>query len=75
MYVCICHSITEKDIKKASKEGAKTISDLKFMTGCATSCGSCADFAIEMLEKNHTNKISEFLKIYPSSGTPSLQIN
>jgi bacterioferritin-associated ferredoxin len=66
MYVCICHSITEKDIKKAKSNGASSLNDLKMMTGCATGCGSCEDYAIEILEKTHSNRISDFLKIYPN---------
>jgi bacterioferritin-associated ferredoxin len=73
MYVCICHSITEKDIKKASKNGAKTIQDLKYMTGCATGCGGCLDYAVELLEKNQSSRISDFLNIYPGNNNPVIQ--
>ncbi|MBL4772437.1 MAG: (2Fe-2S)-binding protein [Alcanivoracaceae bacterium] len=64
MYVCICHSVTDKDIKKSIRQGAKNLQDLKTMTGCATGCGSCADYAVEVLESYQKKSVPEFLNIY-----------
>ena len=50
MYVCLCNGITERAVKAAGDAGARTLSDLKAMTGCATSCGSCADLAMQVLD-------------------------
>ena len=63
MYVCICHGITDKDIQKASNNGAKNLNDLQSMTGCATGCGSCASMAMDILESH--NKIPATLSFYP----------
>lgn len=66
MYVCICHGITDKDIKKASKNGAKSLSDLQSMTGCATGCGRCATMAMDLL--NSHKKTPASLNFYPGPG-------
>ncbi len=63
MYVCICHGVTEKDIKKAAKAGAQSLQDIKQATGCATGCGTCADVALEVLQNAHSQTTPEFLKI------------
>jgi len=63
MYVCICHGVTEKDIKKAAKAGAQSLEDIKQSTGCATGCGTCADVALEVLQNVHTASTPDFLKI------------
>jgi len=63
MYVCICHGVTEKDIKKAAKAGAQSLQDIKQATGCATGCGTCADVALEVLQNAHRLSTPDFLKI------------
>ena len=68
MYVCICHSITDKDIKRSINQGAETLQDLKAMTGCATGCGSCADYAEEFLLKHQKKSLPNFLKIYTQNN-------
>jgi bacterioferritin-associated ferredoxin len=49
MYVCICHAVTDRDIKKAVANGTRTLSELKLQTGCSTSCGRCEESAREIL--------------------------
>lgn len=49
MYVCICNAVTEKMIRTAADSGATNLEDLHRMTGCAGGCGSCAEFAEEVL--------------------------
>ncbi len=63
MYVCICHGVTEKDLHKAAKQGARSLQDVKQMTGCATGCGSCADMALEVLRAQHARSTPNFLKV------------
>ena len=52
MYVCLCNGITERAVRAAGDAGARTLSDLKTMTGVATTCGSCADVAMQVLERH-----------------------
>jgi bacterioferritin-associated ferredoxin len=50
MYVCLCNGITERAVRAAGDAGARTLGDLQAMTGCATSCGSCAEVAMQVLD-------------------------
>ena len=52
MYVCICNGITDRAVREAAASGARDLSDLIAMTGCASSCGSCADVAVQILHES-----------------------
>jgi bacterioferritin-associated ferredoxin len=54
MYVCICHAVTDSDIRQAGAEGASSFRELSFRTGCGTQCGSCADLAREVMEETRS---------------------
>lgn len=50
MYICLCNGITERTVREAAQAGARDLADLSAMTGCGTSCGSCADLAMQVLQ-------------------------
>ncbi len=50
MYVCICNAVTDKQIRKAAREGCCSLRDLSCRTGCSTTCGKCARMAREILD-------------------------
>ena len=50
MYVCICNSVTDHDIRKAVREGVRDQRELALRTGCSTECGTCAEFAAQVLD-------------------------
>lgn len=37
-YICYCDLVTEDDVKKAIDNGARTVSDIKRITGAMTHC-------------------------------------
>lgn len=49
MYVCICKGITDRDIRAAAANGARTLKDLRRKLGVASDCGKCAGCAHEVL--------------------------
>ena len=51
MYVCLCYGISDSDIRRAAADGARSLADLSARTGCATSCGCCADLAAELISE------------------------
>lgn len=53
MYVCLCNGITERSVRQAAAEGVCSLSELTRRTGCADSCGSCADLAEQILRDEH----------------------
>ena len=51
MYICLCHGITEKQIRSCVQSGARTLCDLRGQLGVATQCGSCESQASVLLDE------------------------
>ena len=51
MYICLCHGITENQIRTCVQSGARTLCDLRGQLGVATQCGSCEGQAAELLDQ------------------------
>ena len=51
MYVCICKSVTDKQIRRAAAKGADNLYELRERLGVAAGCGSCADTAQAILDE------------------------
>ena len=51
MYVCICKSITDHQIRDAVTGGAESMSDLEHSLGVASCCGRCGDCAKRILNQ------------------------
>ena len=50
MYVCICHAVTDSQIRCTVRERRITsLRELAAQTGVATNCGRCARCARELL--------------------------
>lgn len=49
MYVCVCHAVTDRQIREAAQGGARTLRDLRRELGVASDCGRCATCAHECL--------------------------
>ena len=51
MYVCVCNAITDKQIRRAARNGVTTLYELRGTLGVAAGCGSCARTAEEILDE------------------------
>jgi bacterioferritin-associated ferredoxin len=51
MYICICHGVTDKAIREAAESGVGDLAELSVLTGCAGSCGCCAELATQIIEE------------------------
>ena len=49
MYVCICHGVTDQDIRQAADAGCASVTELTMRTGLGSGCGTCSDMAAELL--------------------------
>jgi bacterioferritin-associated ferredoxin len=56
MYVCICNSVTDKQIRKAAESGVSDLEGLKNELGVATGCGSCLETAADLLRDARRSK-------------------
>ncbi len=50
MYVCICNSVTDRDIVKAVDEGISTLEGLGEALNVGTCCGRCASCAEGLIQ-------------------------
>jgi bacterioferritin-associated ferredoxin len=50
MYVCICKSVTDKQIRRAAARGVDNLYELRESLGVASGCGSCAQMAQSILD-------------------------
>lgn len=61
MYVCICHCVTDRQIREAAHNGASRLKHLRDQLKVAATCGKCAPCAREMLRETqaiHSNPVA-----------------
>lgn len=52
MYVCLCHNVTDNDIRQLVRtRGVGTMRELREHLGVATQCGKCAQCAKDVLRE------------------------
>jgi bacterioferritin-associated ferredoxin len=51
MYICICNAVTDSAIRDAVEDGARSLRELSFRTGCSTQCGRCVGRAREVMNE------------------------
>jgi bacterioferritin-associated ferredoxin len=51
MYVCICHGVTDHQIRRAADEGVRDVHELTMRTGAGSNCGSCLEQAQQILDE------------------------
>lgn len=51
MYVCLCHGVTDADIRRVVADGCRDLPELSLRTGCGTSCGCCRELAGDLLDE------------------------
>ncbi len=49
MYVCVCNAVTDSDIRNAVDDGVRNLKQLRQLTSCGDTCGSCRQMAGEIL--------------------------
>ena len=50
LYVCLCHGVTDSEIRDAAEAGCSAMPELMMRTGCGSSCGCCVETATGLLE-------------------------
>ncbi|MDA0681615.1 MAG: bacterioferritin-associated ferredoxin [Proteobacteria bacterium] len=53
MYICICQSVTDKQIRRAAASGADNLYELREILGVAAGCGKCASSAQAILDESN----------------------
>ncbi|HXK40000.1 MAG TPA: (2Fe-2S)-binding protein [Candidatus Paceibacterota bacterium] len=50
MYVCLCHGISDRQIRDVVRRGAESLDEVQAHLPVASCCGCCEDVAREMIE-------------------------
>jgi bacterioferritin-associated ferredoxin len=53
MYVCICHAITDSQVRHALGQGCRSVSDVFRRVGERPNCGKCVPDLCRMLRSSH----------------------
>lgn len=56
MYVCICHGVTDREIRRAAEDGCRDVHALTLRSGCGSGCGSCLSLASEILAEVNASR-------------------
>jgi bacterioferritin-associated ferredoxin len=52
MYVCICHCVTDREIRSAVERGAGSLFDVQCELPVGSSCGCCQETAAAIIEEH-----------------------
>ncbi|MDR3087357.1 MAG: (2Fe-2S)-binding protein [Azoarcus sp.] len=63
MYVCICQSVTERQIHDAARNGVGCLRDLRQQLGVTEGCGRCAVCAHACLKEAHHHTVEGMTEI------------
>lgn len=55
MYVCICNRLRESDVRSLAEEGLG-FEDIQALTNCGAVCGSCREFAEDVVSAVHGSR-------------------
>jgi len=50
MYICVCHAISDRQIREAVDRGAGSLYEVQAQLPVASCCGRCEDSAREVIE-------------------------
>jgi bacterioferritin-associated ferredoxin len=51
MYVCVCNTVTDGEIRNAARRGVTSLADLRNELKVASGCGKCEDCARQILNE------------------------
>ena len=50
MFVCLCHAVTDKEVKSTIRGGAKSVEEVAEQCGAGGGCGMCHEQIKELIE-------------------------
>ena len=52
MYICVCHAISDRQIREVVDRGAESLCEVQAYLPVASCCGRCEDTAREVIESH-----------------------
>lgn len=50
MFVCVCHAVTDREIREAVDDGVADLDQLQAHCGAGSGCGCCKAMAQELID-------------------------
>lgn len=66
MYVCICHAVTDRQIRACIEDGATSLRELRAELKVGTQCGKCACDVRALLKQQDKSGDSSFAGALPA---------
>lgn len=67
MIVCVCHNVSDKVIRRALDEGAKSMEDIRQQLNVGSCCGKCNEFAKTLVRAHvEDRKFTEVRLVIPA---------
>jgi bacterioferritin-associated ferredoxin len=67
MIVCVCHNVSDKAIRRALDEGAKSMEDIRQQLNVGSCCGKCNEFATTLVRAHaEDSKFNEVRLVIPA---------
>lgn len=57
MYLCVCNAITVDTVRDLAAEGL-SFEEIRALTNCSGSCGSCLEFAESIVDQSRRNSLA-----------------
>jgi bacterioferritin-associated ferredoxin len=51
MYICVCHAISDRQIREVVNRGAASLDEVQVHLPVASCCGRCEDSAREVIDR------------------------
>ena len=58
MYVCLCHGVTDQEMKQQIRSGADTLEKVGNVCGAGTCCGCCREMIQDLIEEHGPEPIN-----------------
>lgn len=62
MYVCVCHAVTDKQLREAISQDAHSLRDLRYELGVMSSCGKCGHHVRDIWRKKQQTASKEVMR-------------
>jgi bacterioferritin-associated ferredoxin len=54
--ICVCNSLTEKEVREAARRGARSPEAAYAALGCEPQCGCCLHYAQEIIDEEQPQR-------------------
>lgn len=74
MYVCLCNGYRDAEIREVAESGLRCVREVYLTLGNGPCCGSCLDYAQDIVDSVHGGADAPVAEGEDSSGEPPLLV-